>query len=269
MKKTIKQQIGIFVLFSLTAVLFQSCNTMYVPTMQNVPLLQEKNEVRATLGLSNLQGAYAVTDNIGVIANGYYSNVTSVFDQNSIVYSYTTERNIFHIEAGGGYFKKLSDNAIFECYGGLGFGNSSFKKFDSDSLSALPVLKSTFFTKTARFFVQPSIGYTIDNFDVAFSTRFIVQNYYGVDTSGFTKIDLYDNKLLNIDQPFLFMEPAITLRFGYKYLKFHAQAIFSYKYNVDRLNYMPFVFNVGIHVNIADRLMPKKQKVTAPSYEED
>lgn len=59
----------------------QSCNIMYTPNMQNVPLLTEKNEVRATLGPFDYQAAYAVTENIGVMLNGqYHTRNTNTLD---------------------------------------------------------------------------------------------------------------------------------------------------------------------------------------------
>lgn len=248
----------------------QSCAVMYSPSMQNVPLLQEKNEVRATVGFSDFQGAYAFSDKFAVMLNGYYNNGASMFNNDTYFSSYSYERKSQHIEAGGGYFKHLNDNAIIECYGGLGFGSSTFKKYFSDSLNSIPKLNSSFLANTNRFFIQPSIGYSIDYFDVAFSTRIQLLSYSNVNSNGFSAVELYDYKLLNIDQPvFFFLEPALTMRFGYKYVKFHAQAVFSYKYNTERLHYIPFVFNVGIHVNISDRFKEIKKKKSTSSYYED
>lgn len=256
---------------ALSALLFTSCGVMYTPSMQNVPLIQEKNELRATIGITDFQGAYSVTDNVAVMLNGYYNNgAGSIFNED--YYSWDRqERTAGHVEAGAGLFKKLNDNTIVEVYGGFGMGNNSLKNYRNDTSNVIPTLNSSFKATNTRFFLQPSCGYTIENFDVAFSTRILFQKYSNAKATGYTTEDLYSDKLLNIEDPiFVFLEPAITMRFGYKYVKFHAQAILSYKYNIDRLNYMPFVFNVGIHVNLADRLFKMNAKPkSAPSLDED
>ena len=70
-----KKQTAIIILIS---VLVTGCTQYYyVPNIQNVPLFREKNEYRATVAIgagdesscTEIQTAYSVTDNIGVMAN--------------------------------------------------------------------------------------------------------------------------------------------------------------------------------------------------------
>lgn len=257
------------VVFALVfAISLQSCNIMYSPSMQNVPLLQEKHEVAATVGLNDLQGAFAVTDHFGVMLNGYFNNGTTSYTD---PYTWSsTERKSAHVEAGAGVFKKLNDNSTVEIFGGGGYGNSSIKELFRDSLNAIPSLRNSYSANLIRFFIQPAIGYTVENFDVAFSTRILFQKYTDPSIYGYSPVDLYDNKLLDLDkQVFAFIEPAITMRFGYKYIKFHAQAILSYKYNTTPLNYMPIIINVGFHLDLSKRWnMVKNKRANTPSVEE-
>lgn len=273
MKKNHKNRQLIQLIIGFVLLSIQSCTVMYSPSMQNAPLLQEKNEVRATVGISDFQAAYAVTDHVGVMLNGYYNNGSSSFTYDSYdPYGYSTykEQNSKHIEGGAGMFNKLNDKVLVEAYSGFGFGNTTLKKFEQDSMNAIPSMRNRFSADYMRFFIQPAIGYSLDNFDFAFSTRILLQKYYNINTFGYTPIELYDDKLYQIDQPyFFFLEPALTMRFGYKYVKFQAQAILSYKYNVDRLNYMPLIFNVGIHVDLAKRWNTKKSTpVSMPSLDD-
>jgi hypothetical protein len=238
-------------LFFIIAVIgTQSCSIMYTPSMQNVPLFKEKNEIRATIGITDFQGAYAVSDKIGVMVNGSLSNgnQTTTYNYN---YSSTSTSKGSNIEVGAGYYKLINENSVFEVYGGVGTGKNSIGLTTEDSINAIPRKVGSFTATTSRFFVQPSIGFTNDYFDLAFSTRFVLLKYSNISSFGYTPTMLYEDKLLNIGDPvFAFLEPALTMRFGYKYVKFHAQAMFSYKYNSDRLNYLPFNMNVGIHIDL-------------------
>jgi len=262
MKNQNQHRISIFIAGVAIITLIQSCNVMYSPSMQNTPLLQEKKEVVANIGINDIQGAYAVTDHVGVMLNGYYNNGASN-DYNSYDYYdswYRQERKQAHVEAGVGCFNKLNDNIIMEIYGGLGYGSASMNNYGRDSLNEIPILKSSYSADFTRFFIQPAIGYSVDNFDFSFSMRILFQKYMNANSYGYTRIELYDDKLLDMDKPvYAFLEPALTMRYGYKYVKFQAQAMLSYKYNVDQLNYMPVVFSVGIHVDLAKRWSLIKQ----------
>ena len=273
MKILINNRLSIFAVGLLFAIMFQSCNVMYSPSMQNTPLLQEKKEVVANIGINDIQGAYAVTDHVGVMLNGYYNNGASN-DYSSYDYydSWSRqERKQWHVEAGAGYFNKLNDNAIVEIFGGLGYGSSSLRNYAKDSINEIPTLKSSYNADLMRFFVQPAIGYSIDNFHVSFSTRILFQKYLNANSFGYSLVELYDDKLLDMDKSvYAFLEPALTLRYGFKYVKFQAQAMLSYKYNVDRLNYMPVVFSIGMHVDIAKRwnIMNRKKVITSATIVE-
>src|ERR1044072_8929111 len=70
--------INAFFKLSLAAMplaLLSSCaTTMYTTNAVNVPLLKEKGEVKINATQNDLQAAIAVSDNIGIMANGYYKN---------------------------------------------------------------------------------------------------------------------------------------------------------------------------------------------------
>ena len=247
----------------------QSCNIMYTPNMQNVPLLTEKNEVRATLGPFDYQAAYAVTNNIGVMLNGQYHT------RNTNSYDYTNESNSLNnskstlIEGGIGFIGKLSENSVFEVYGGYGMGkNSTFDKYTDYTTGSL-VREESFTAKTNRFFLQPSIGFTNEYFDIAFSSRLMVLNFSNIDTLNYTSLMLVDQDLLNIDkEPFVFIEPAVTMRVGYKWVKFQAQMMYSFKYNATPLNYMPLTMTIGVHFDLAPRNFKKSEPKNVSSVVE-
>jgi len=244
----------------------QSCNIMYTPNMQNVPLLSEKNEVRATIGPFDYQAAYAVTDKIGVMLNGQYHT------RNTNTYDFMTESRSINnckstlIEGGVGYIGKLSENALFEVYGGYGGGkNSTFDNYLDFNTGAL-IRKESFSATTNRFFLQPSIGFSNEYFDIAFSSRLMVLNFSNIDTLNYSTMMLVDQDLFNIDkEPFVFIEPAVTMRVGYKWVKIQAQMMYSFKYNSTPLNYLPLTMTIGIHFNLASRWRSNKAPASTPS----
>jgi hypothetical protein len=238
------------VLAAITMLAFQSCKIMYTPNMQNVPLFQERNEIRATIGVSDFQGAYAITNHMGVMLNGQYKNPKWKLTTGNREYNYKSNKSL--VEAGTGYFMGLGESGVFEVWGGGGVGKVTFDRSYSDSNST--TMTDQYSANTSRFFIQPSIGLTTKNFDFAFSMRFAGLKFSNIDTTGYTPDGLLIEDLSNLDKPlYSFFEPAITLRAGKEYVKFHLQAIWSIKMNEDRLNYIPFTVNFGAHINIAPR----------------
>lgn len=235
-----------------SALFFQSCKIMYTPNMQNVPLMQEKNEVKATVGPSDLQAAYAVTENVGVMLNGQYKKPTWTWTAGNTAYKYESRKTL--VEAGAGYSMKLGASGIFETYGGAGIGKVTYNRSYSDTSGGPTTTTDRYTASTTRFFIQPSVGVTNENVDFAFSTRIVGLKFSNIDTAGYTQDILLEEDLSNLNKPlYTFFEPALTLRVGYKYVKFHLQAIYSIKLNQDRLNYLPFSINFGAHINIAPR----------------
>ena len=70
----ISQMNIITILFTTSTLilLIQGCALMYFPNMQNVPLLKDKHELKSTIGISNYQVAYSITQHIGIMLNGQY-----------------------------------------------------------------------------------------------------------------------------------------------------------------------------------------------------
>lgn len=246
------KNISIPVFFVLVFLMMQSCKIMYTPNMQNVPQMKEKNEVRATVGFSDAQAAYAVTDKIAIMANAQYKKPSWTVTSGSMEYKYESKKNL--IELGGGYYKKVDDYFTFEAYGGAGYGWLNYNRSYADTSGGQATVYNKFKANATRFFLQPSIGVSTDFADFAISTRFVGLKFRNIDTSGYRQDELLEEDLSGLDKPFYsFFEPAMTLRLGAKYVKFHIQAIYSLKLNEEKLNYMPFTVNFGVHLNIAQR----------------
>lgn len=234
--------------------ILSGCKVMYIPNAINVPLFNQKNEFKANIGINDFQAAYAVTNNIGLMANGYVKTSNFSDGSGSTGLNYSTSRNLF--EGGIGYYKPLSEGFVFETYVGGGAGSLTFNGNDGSTSSGTSYKYSTNFN---RFFIQPSIGYTHDIVDVAFSIRVARLGFNGVSTD-YTSQMLIDNQINDLDKTnFFFMEPALTFRVGYKWGKFQTQILYSNKVNAEPLNYQKFCFNLSLHINISPRFKAKTQ----------
>ena len=122
-----------------------------------------------------------------------------------------------------GYFKPVKKYGVFEIYGGI------------------------------KVFVQPSIGLTFKGFDIAASTRVCVLTFNSVlnQISG----NVSENSALNniSNQSHLFLEPAITIRGGWKYVKLQLQASTSSYFNNPDLHFETYHIGIGLYIAIASR----------------
>ena len=224
----------------------------YSPNGQNVPLFQEEKEIRASAALSagdiskgvEIQSAYAVTNHVGIMLNGYYCKAENYSSSTGYLGGDNGWVEFMQVEAGGGFFQPLGKNLVLEAYGGIG-GGSVRNNYDFQHLS------HGYFSKV---FFQPSIGVTNQGVDFAFSTRFAGLNYHKVT---------YDKEMYYIDHDHIdhiqqqrfysLIEPAFTFRVGWEYVKMQ----FQLGYSANRTNKDLFQENInanmGIYVSIADK----------------
>lgn len=216
----------ILILFSAIVVGFNSCSPEYIPTMVNTPLLSNKGEVQAVIatGTSNFdfQGAYAITDYLGVMVNGSYANSTSD----------TTDEYHKHfiMEGALGYYNTFGNVGRYEIYGGYGFGD--LQEFDLDALG-----NGYVDGRFNKIFIQPSVGVATNVFDAGFSPRISFIGLEGGEYSG---------------KYATFFEPTLTAKIGYKYIKSVIQFGFSFPVNDDNVyfDYQPLIFNIGLSFNL-------------------
>jgi hypothetical protein len=245
-----KQMIALFFL----PFLFCSCSHYYyVPNTQNVPLFREKNEYRFSGSLAGgeessskeLQAAYSVTDHIGVMANFMSSKGGTISDNNN-----WARGNYF--DAAFGYFKPVSKYGVFEIYGGVG-GSSQYHHYITPFS-----FNGTFSAGTAdlsftKVFVQPSFGFTTNGFDITASTRICLLTFNSVVNQISGNIN-ESNILNNISgEIHLFLEPAITIRGGWKYVKLQLQASTASYLNNPDLHFEAYHLSIGLHIAIARR----------------
>lgn len=250
------------------AVTFCSCSHYYyVPNVQNVPLFREKNEYRfsGAYGLGTetscmeLQGAYSVTRNLGVMSNFMYAKGIDNHEDSWAKGTY--------LDAAIGYYKPLQKSGVFEIYGGVGGSTQHHqyrnKNFDSSNPADNNPSAGTSDVSFIKIFVQPSIGMTFNGFEFAFSTRF--------NRLTFNKTGNHIDKLLNEHEfdklnttaqtkNFLFFEPALTIRGGWKYLKVQLQGATASYLNNEHYHFDQYHISIGLNVAIVKRYLKDVSK---------
>lgn len=163
-----------------------------------------------------MQAAVAAGNHLGIMANGYFQSHNG--DNN-----YQHRGGLF--EVGAGYFTthKNKEHLVFEAYGGGGVGRVYKQEMIISADNQTQNLAS-FTANGTKLFVQPGIGITTGIFDLALTQRLSAVKYYRFNSQNYTPEQLQNDYLNNITKPmYLFVEPAVTARLGYKFIKLQAQ----------------------------------------------
>ncbi|HEY0742810.1 MAG TPA: hypothetical protein VGD40_15175 [Chryseosolibacter sp.] len=160
-----------FIVFFLPF-LISSCG-FYHPNLRNSPMLTKAGEIQGSVQFSRgleAQGAFAITNNIGLLANYQYINKGT--PQNDF------EKRSF-IEVGAGYFVNRG-NLFYEVFAGYGRGHTDFLNQTEQSSGEI-------YQETGRFnriFIQPAFGYHTKRHSVSFAPRF---SYVDVESYSTTR----------------------------------------------------------------------------------
>lgn len=205
-------------LWCLLPFLLAGCSSLYFPNLLPTPNLQKAGDLNltATAGTGesfllmpmgstlDLQGAYAVTDHVGVLAN-YATYIDLAEPENR------TKHNF--LEGGIGWFGPLGKSAEIKegMYGFAFTGVGAGKAKDPEELDLL------YKGKYRRFFVQPGFGYRSPLFEAGAAGRLAFVH--------FSEYEEYHNGSLKESSSFKFstFEPVGYLGFGSEKIKFYAQ----------------------------------------------
>ncbi len=232
------------ILFILSA---SSCvlrKNVYSPTSINVLQADEKNDVKVALNYStagqflffnserrssngiDLQTLFAVTPRMALKLDGYSkgernsrNNFLDSTDVNSFI-DYR-KRNI-ELSAGIYNFSKDKKYSIFQLYGGIGLGTTSFNGvFDATN----SLQKNNYSAEFIKYFIQPSVSIRGgSNYTFTIGSRLNLLNFKNIETD---YPDIENEILGYIDnKPSFFMDLMINNEFGFKSLsgiKFQTQ----------------------------------------------
>jgi hypothetical protein len=221
-----------------------------VPNVQNVPLFKEKNEYRfsGTYGEGDestcveVQAAYSVTDKIGVMTDFMSARGGTVSSKNYGKGNY--------LDGAIGYYKPIGRFGVFEIYGGLG-GSNQQHEYTSAYYNQYNGTSDLSFIK---LYIQPSFGLTFNVFDIALSTRICRLSFNNIYNNIYGNTNLYNELNTIANKNHLFLEPAITLRGGWKNVKVQFQAAYTSYLNNPKLYFFEeYHFSIGLDVTIAER----------------
>lgn len=214
-----------------------SCAPAYTPNIVNTPLLSSKGEFQAVIGTGTSgvdpQLAYAITDHIGVMANASFANRSD---------SANFHKHSF-VELGGGYTISIGDAGRFEIFGGGGMGSV-------DAMYEEGIFYGRSKATFNRFFIQPSVGAVTDIFEGAFTPRLVFVNmHHTTDSLSYHSFD-----------PFI--EPTITVKIGWKYVKMMLQVGLSLPLSeIKNYGNQPFMFSVGLIGKIPGKSTKGQRKI--------
>jgi hypothetical protein len=220
-----------------------ACKAVYAPNLANVPLLRQRGELRASADVHDLELAYAITEHVGVQANGYHRQ-----DDNDPKPDEERQhgRGDF-AELGIGWMTRVHHDWLqLEVYAGFGTG-----KVTQDITPAGGTTRH-FDARLDRAFVMPTLGVTRTYFDVAVSARVAGVHYRDLEDRGYTSREqLAGDGFADLDQrTWLFLEPCVTVRAGYKWIKLQLQAGRSFKLSSADLAHDPGMLSFGVNVDL-------------------
>lgn len=226
-----------------------ACSPVYhVPATQNVPLFTGKGQARVAAftdgGSAEVQGAYAVSDAVGIQLNGGFYFPPNEDNGNG--------GNGRYVEGGVGYSSPISADGkvIFETYGLLGLGG--LENHFPSSTGSSPGTTGTIESKAFRYGLQPAVGFRSPFFEAAVSAKMLGINYYDVNGSL-----IFDNTdqvsyLRDNNRQFVF-EPALTLRAGVEWGKIQLQVVRSFNLTDDEFRQSEGHATLGLIFDISRR----------------
>jgi len=225
----------------LVVLLIQACSPIYVANSYQTPLLDEKGELNGNIQVgsngSDIQGAYAISDHLGVAAAASYAKMEAVQGGtvNEDYHKHT------YGEAALTYFKPFGIGR-FELLGGLGLGSASaVDNFDFTGSNSEERTDGNY----NKVFAQTNIGLETGIIETGLSLRLAQVTFTEFET---------DNQFYDGSEGGTFFEPAVFARLGWKNVKLEAQYGVIAKLQDDLYYpYQPFHLSVGLNVNLKTR----------------
>ncbi len=221
----------------------QGCAPIYVPNASHSHLLDKKKEfnanARAGTNGFDLHGAYAFSDNLGVVGG-------ASFGSQEVTHSDGSVNEDFHEhtygELGMTYFRPFGKIGRFELLGGLGFGSSSsVDDFDFLNLNQGEEVRTT--GKYNKVFGQSNIGIETGFVEAGLAVRLAQITFTEFETN---------SQIITEAESGTFFEPAAFARFGSNNFQVEAQYGVATPLNRDELpfSFEPFWLSVGVNINL-------------------
>ncbi len=219
-----------------------SCSTyFYYPTEQNVLRFKEKGDISASYSVDvgpfqHFNAGYSITPNIALSSSFRTFQLESQPNKKHKKlddYLWENELTLYH---------KLPFNFYPAINIGQGFGE-------------INMLNGGYDLRVNRLYIQPSIGYSNDFFDLAISSRVSKVSY---SIKQLRELPCYlefreHYKLQDVGlKDFIFLEPAVTVGVGYKSIKLRFQYLTAMEITGGRIPYIrgSMLLSLNLRLNV-------------------
>ncbi len=167
-------------------------------------------------GLANVQADYAVSNHIGIMANGmYHYRSNTIYTDTS---TGTEKLNILFGEAGFGMFDKIgnSNSMALQCYTGAGYGKSEARIIGNYITE--PSITGNFYS----IFAQPGFIFKQRFIDLAVDMRFKYVKMYDIESVDFQAFEWWEDDndfATKLDVDFMLFEPSFTFSGGSEHFR--------------------------------------------------
>ncbi len=255
-----------FYFIFLNFVFLFGCTTehyYYIQNVQQVPLFKEKKEVRlsGSIGGGNVlkttgaQAAYSITNHLAVSTNMMFSKMTG---GNTPDWSKGE-----YYDGAAGYFKDFKKYGVFELYAGVGSSSQHHVYNEEELLGFTPFFlipitrleyRGTADVSYLKYFAQANYGLSYNSYDVALSTK--ISDLYFNKVNNHIVDTLYAHseiERMKGSRHSIVIEPAITIRGGWKYVKAQLQFAYTGMINNSSFRFDSYNLSLGINIAIAKR----------------
>ncbi len=220
-------------------IFFSSCRAFYQAAPVPTPVLTQKGDGNVFLSLHDLQAAYALTNNIGIVVSGHLDNrQKSIFSDTSGLLASIFDNSLEDLEpkgyrsiqAGGILFHELDDTKSAQVGIMAGYyqpsmmikvGRGLLKKSTDENLKFKCFKTDLFlnYVHSSKYLdLITSVKLTgIQYNNMVYSEPLVAKELKKMNA----------NQYPSLKATYLFIEPSVTLRYGFENFKFNVQAFYS------------------------------------------
>jgi hypothetical protein len=226
-----------------------------------VPLHKEKGEISCSVGITDFQLGYSLTNHLAIFTDGKYRKTD--FDYEYLDNKGTAAKDeSYDIGGGVGLFKSFQNMLSFETLCGGGLGKLKYEFQDGTTNPYLFDLN----TKKYNIYIQQNIGVTIKNhIEFGISAKLIKCEFYNINAQSNRSINPdytdYNTYFIGKDKSsFTFFEPGFTFRGGFHGLKAQMQIVKVFELSHNPIFYRDLSFFLSINMNLNVRKTIKKRE---------
>lgn len=211
---------------------------VYMPNQLQTPMLREAGDFQATLGNSNVTAAVAVAPNALLHVGGHYQ----ALDFSGLLNAPSGRSHQWLAEGGVGMFGDLGYKDFrWTVLAGGGTGGT-WSTIDSDRFREGRFL---------RGYLQPNIGYVTPIFEIVASARLTGVKFNAFSSTG-TGPDSDVTPAEMTSNLWMYVEPSLTVKVGYRWIKVFAQPVLSFPLNrPEEEVHLPLNLVVGLSIDLA------------------